>query len=297
MLVTFTVILPEPQRPPGDDEVMQHIRNFSVPSAYVKHSIFLPRHPGTLISLLLAAFFTPSLFFPCCNRMTPQQSNLDLSGDFRAHPFAELLIEIVQAKLTGSLRIARDSKKTIIYFRDGAIVFGVSNLKEYRLFHRLLKDKLIQQADLHNCPGLGNDMELAAWLQNKNLLTAAEINDSFVSQIGDIIVDGLTWPDGQWIFSASARLRSDVDFRIEIYNLLLDYARCVPGETVMGRFMSVHEAFVRQIDICTDLLLQPQEACVLEAFGSTPLKFDELRNSVNMPESGLAQALYALWLG
>ena len=88
-----------------------------------------------------------------------------------------------------------------------------------------------------------------------------------------------------------------VNYRIEIFKLLLDYARCVPGETVMNRFKSVQEKFVRQIDIVGDLVLQPQEACVLEAFGNTPLQFDQLRSSLKMPESGLAQALYALWLG
>ncbi|MEP7212890.1 MAG: DnaJ domain-containing protein [Acidobacteriota bacterium] len=228
--------------------------------------------------------------------MTPQ-SNLDLSGDFRTHPFAELIVEIVQAKLTGSLRVARATKKTIIYFRDGAIVFGVSNVREHRLFHRLLKENRIVQSDLHNCPGLGNDMELAVWLQNKGLIASAEISEAFVSQIAEIIIDAITWPDGQWVFSASARLRSDLNYRIDVFKLLLDYARCVSGETVMSRFKSVHETFVRQIDNVADLLLQPQEACVLEAFGNTPLKFDQLRGMLNMPESGLAQALYALWLG
>jgi curved DNA-binding protein CbpA len=228
--------------------------------------------------------------------MTPQ-NNLDHSGDLRVNPFAELLVEIVQARLTGSLRISRDVKKTIIYFRDGRVVFAVSNVREHRLFHRLLKEKRVTQSDLRDCPGLGNDMELSAWLQNKGLMNAGDVSDAFISQIGDIIVDALTWPDGQWIFSASARLRSDVDHKIEIYKLLLDYARCIPGEKVMSRFRSVQEAFVRQLDVFDDLLLNPHEACVLEAFGNTPLRFDQLRESLHIPESSLAEALYCLWLG
>ena len=228
--------------------------------------------------------------------MTPQ-NNLDLSSNFSVHPFAELLVEIVQTKLTGSLRIANDDKKTVIYLRDGSIVFGVSNVREFRLFHRLLKDKAIEQTDLHGCTQLANDMELAAWLQNKGLLSSDDIRDAFVSQIGDIVVDALMWPCGEWTFSPGARLRGDINYKIEIHRLLLDYARCVPGTTVMERFRSVQEAFVRQIDIVGDLLLQPQEACVLEVFQNVPITFDQLRHVLNIPESALAQSLYSLWLG
>ncbi|HMJ08171.1 MAG TPA: DnaJ domain-containing protein, partial [Pyrinomonadaceae bacterium] len=228
--------------------------------------------------------------------MTPQNS-LEISGDFRVHPAAELLVEIVQAKLTGALRLSHETKKTIVYFRDGAIVFGVSNAREHRLLTCLLKAKRIQESDLAKIPRVTNDMDLAAALQQKRILSKEEIEEVFVSQIGDIIVDFVSWPAGKWSFSPLARLREDIIFPIEIHKLLFDYARCVNGDVIMQRFKSVHESFVRQIEPVPDLLMQPQEACVMEVFQHTPLKFDELRQMLNMPEAGLAQSLYSLWLG
>ena len=227
--------------------------------------------------------------------MTPQ-SNLDLTGDFQLHPLAELLVEISQAKLTGSLRISLESKKTIIYFRNGALVFGVSNVREYRLFHRLLKEKRIEQSELRGFNDLSNDMELAAWLRKRGTLTEDDINGVFVAQISDIVVDALTWPQGNWVFSPTARLRSDVDYTIGTHKILIDYARCVPGERVVGRLAGVEEHFVRQVDM-PDIPLQPQETFVLEVFQNEPISFHQLKTTLNMPESGLAHALYALWLG
>ena len=53
--------------------------------------------------------------------MTPQ-NNLELNGNLHDHPLAELLVEISQACLNGSLRLASDEHKAIIYFDAGDVV-------------------------------------------------------------------------------------------------------------------------------------------------------------------------------
>lgn len=228
--------------------------------------------------------------------MTPQ-SNLDVSGKLGTHPLAELLIEIGQAKLTGTVRLSREAKKTIIYFRGGKIVFAVSNIRESRLVFRLLKDGRIRQSDVRGCTDPASDIELTAWLQNKKILNSDDVRDAFVSQIKEIIVDALTWTDGEWIFSASARLRSDVSYDIDASSLLLGYSRCLTGATVMNRFASFSEKFVRQIESVEENPLQTHEACVLNVFQNAPLTFDDLRGILKMPDFALGQAIYTLWLG
>jgi len=94
-----------------------------------------------------------------------------------------------------------------------------------------------------------------------------------------------------------ARLRTDVSYDIEIYPLLMDYARCVPSSNVTQRFKSVQERFVRSIDMVGIPQLQPQEARLLELFGDAPLDFSQLREMTSMPYAALTQSLYTLWLG
>jgi len=228
--------------------------------------------------------------------MTPPRK-LDLSGDFRVHPFAELLIEILQAKLTGALRLEVDTKKTIIYFRDGAVVFAVSNAREHRLFVRLLNTRFVSQSDLKKVGHFSNDMDLIAELCASGVITKEASANAFVSQFVEIIVDALTWPRATWLFSPMARLRTDVSYDIEIYPVLMDYARCVPASDVTQRFKSVQERFFRSIDMVSIPRLQPQEARVLELFGDTPLNFSQLREMTAMPDAALTQSLYTLWLG
>lgn len=228
--------------------------------------------------------------------MTPI-SELDLSGDFRVHPFAELLVEITQARLTGSVRIDSGTRKSVVYFRDGAVVFAISNSKEFRLAARLLAAHTVTQADLRKAGQHANDLDLAAALRDAGVLDEDGVNNAFVSQIGAIIIDALTWTSGTWSFSPLARLRSDVKFEIPLQQLLIDYARCVPLEAVMSRFKSVHERFVRPLEKTSDALLQPHEAAVLALFHDAPLDFSQVRSQINMPDNALGHALYVLWLG
>lgn len=225
------------------------------------------------------------------------QNNLDLKGDFQKHPFAELLVEIAQAKLSGSLRLTRSKQKAIIYFREGAVVYAVSNAREHRLFSVLLSRKKINQKRLAPFPNLANDLELAAALQEKKIFSKEEIDEIVTMQIESIIVDDLTWPDGVWVFSPLTRLREDLIYKTDVYKVLMDYARCLPSQEVYQRFKSVQEAFYRGPKPDTTAVLQPHEAYALDQFNGAQLTIEDLRPNCSLSETAMLQSLYVLWLG
>jgi curved DNA-binding protein CbpA len=228
--------------------------------------------------------------------MTAHQ-NLDLKGDFRWHPFAELLVEIGRAKLSGSLRLSRAKQKSIVYFRDGAVVHAVSNSREHRLFNVLLLRKRIDQKTLARVPEFANDLELAVALEEKAIFTRKELNEFVIVQIESIIIDALTWSTGEWLFSPLTRLREDLIYPIDIFALLMDYARCLPSHDVFQKFKSIQEAFHRELRPTTAAVLQPHEQYVLDLFKERQLTIEELRPLCSLPESATFQALYVLWLG
>lgn len=225
------------------------------------------------------------------------QNNLDIKGNFQKHPVAELLIEIVQTKLSGSLRLTVADQKSIIYFRDGSVVYAVSNAREQRLFSVLLNRKKVDQKTLVQFPNLANDLELAVALEEKKVFNAAEIREFITMQIESIIVDVMTWSKGEWIFSPLTRLREDLIYKTDIHKVLIDYARCLPSEEIYQRFRSVQESFYRAPNPETSALLQQHETYALERFGDSPMSIQELRPNCSLPEMALFQALYVLWLG
>jgi curved DNA-binding protein CbpA len=224
-------------------------------------------------------------------------NNLDLKGDFQNHPFAELLVEILHAKLSGSLRVANAKKKSIVYFRQGAVVYAVSNAREQRLFNILLNRKKVDQKTLAQFPNLANDLELAAELEQKKILTKRQLDEVTGMQIESIIVDALTWPNGEWAFSPLTRLRDDLIYKTDIYKVLVDYARCLPSQEVYRRFRSVQEAFYRAPSLPTSVLLQAHEQYALDQFNATQLTIEEMRSVCSLPESPMLQSIYVLWLG
>jgi hypothetical protein len=226
-----------------------------------------------------------------------QTRSLDQKGNFLNYPFAELLIEIGHARFSGSLRIFRADQKSVIYFDEGQVVFAVSNSKALRLFNVMLQNKKIDRSALAAFPNFANDMEFSLALQNAVGFAKEDVDAMFTLQIDAIVVDALSWPDGEWHFSPLARLRNDVRYKTSVHHVLMDYARCVPGDVVVKRFRSVNESFSMSPEGLNGHVLQAHEAYVLERFKGMTLNIAQLRGMCSLPESGMLQALYVLWLG
>lgn len=226
----------------------------------------------------------------------PPQSNLELKGQFLSHPFAELLAEISQAGLNGSLRVSNADKKCIVYVKSGRIVFAVSNVRSTRIFDILLRRGKISKDDLIKIPNFSSDFEVADFLVKNGVLSQAERDLLFREQIEGIVIDIMAWTDGEWIFSPLARIRDGVVFDIDATKSLLQYARCLTSETVLGRFRTMDEKFSRSeaSEFGFDLTLE--EGFILSRIDQIPATADDIVSISAMPNEKVLQSLYTLWL-
>jgi curved DNA-binding protein CbpA len=224
-------------------------------------------------------------------------NNLELQGSFQRSPLAELLVELRQTQLDGSLRLERETNKTIIYFKNGEIVFAVSNARSARIFEMLLRAGKIDKQMLAENPCYANDLEFAKILREKKVLSAAEIERLFSAQIENILRDALEWQTGEWTFSPLVKIRDGINFPISLPGILVEYARRLSGEEVLRRFRSVKENFTVHHALSVDSALQPHEAFVLSRFADSELTVDDALQTSALPEAATLQTLYALWLG
>jgi curved DNA-binding protein CbpA len=227
--------------------------------------------------------------------MTPQ-TELEIQGNFFTHPFAELVSEIDRARLTGSLRSADKEKKWVMYFKAGRIVFAVSNAKSSRLFDIMIRRGRMKSADVLKVPNYANDFEFSSYLQEKGFVTESDRNKLFIEQIEGIIIDALSWTDGKWTFSSLMRIRDGLSFDINSRKLLLDYARCLPINTVLGRFRSLDEGFSRSARSAEDIDLTAEEEFVLSGAAAEPRSASQLVNLAAIPEGVTLPAIYTLWI-
>lgn len=224
------------------------------------------------------------------------EKNLEISGSLRINPLAEVIAETRQAGLDGSLRVSNGAHKSIIYFSDGAVVFAVSNSRAFRLYSVMLNWKQIDKATLAKCPNFADDRQLAAELQRTGKFSKERIDEFTVQQIEEILIDAMSWTDGEWTFSPLARLRDDMKHSPKMTNSLRQYGRCLTAGHVADRFKSMHEMFSRISDR-SESEMQSDEEAVMKLFSGETLTLRNILDSCPLAEDNVLQALYVLWVG
>lgn len=228
--------------------------------------------------------------------MTPQ-NNLELNGNLHDHPLAELVVEIAQACLNGSLRISSEEHKAIIYFDAGDVVFAVSNARQHRLVNVLLREEKISSTQLSEIGNFTNDLDLRNLLIEKKLISANELNRQISRQIEEILQTALAWKEGKWNYNSLVRAKANMRFRVDLSGLLFEYARKLPNAALVRRFNSLQEKFEMKAGLPAHINLYPQEAFVFSRFGQENQTVEDIKNVGGISEIEVLKTLYTLWLG
>ena len=223
-------------------------------------------------------------------------NNLEINGNLLRHPLAELLVEILQSRLTGSLRLSHHNNKTIIYMKNGEVVFAVSNQRQHRIFEILLGVGAVTKRQLVEIPEFTNDFALAEALRERANFSESDIKAVFTQQIEGILRDAIGWKDGVWTFSPLARVKDDIHYKINTASLLVEFGRNLPKDALVRRFKSFKESFGKKPNPPADADLLPQEAFLLFRFDNSFLKVDEIKSLSGWSDMETLQRLYILWL-
>lgn len=224
-------------------------------------------------------------------------NNLELNGNLSEHPLAELLVEVRQANLNGSLRLTKEGQKVIIYFDSGDVVFAVSNSRQHRLYELLLREKIATKQQLLSISDFTDDLALSRNLVKNNLLAKTDIDALFFRQIEEIIVAVFDWLEGAWVFSPNIRIKDDIQFKINLPQLLIKYSRNLSSATIIRRFKSLRERFVIKPEMPVQINLLPPEAFIFSRFENSPMSIEKISAVSSMPEDETLKILYTLWLG
>ncbi len=223
-------------------------------------------------------------------------NQLEFKGNIERHPVAELFVEFTQKELTGSLRLVSGEKKTVVYFESGECVFAVSNARCHRLYELLLNQEQIDKKCLAEVDEFTNDFHLAHCLVENGVFTKPAIDAMFVFQINDIIKDAFGWAEGEFVFSAAARIKSDIHFDIDVCRLLDSYLDGLDESSILNRFASLDESFVLQSGTdLTTLDINPHEAFILSRLGTEPVSAGTLRAMSGMESDQILPVLYRFW--
>lgn len=224
-------------------------------------------------------------------------NNLEINGSLQTNPLAELLYEIAEHRFNGSLRIAHDAHKIVVYFDAGDVVFAVSNARQHRLFEALLRNEILSKESILAIADFTNDLSLRENLLKDNLMEKREVDRLFSELIYDILKTAIDWRSGEWTFSPFIRIKGNIRFTVNTRDLLIESARNLPPIEAARKFGNPHESLSVKSAMPAGVNLSPHESFVFSRFQGAPLTVEEVQNLSGLPEIDTFQILYALWLG
>src|SRR5437762_9494266 len=222
--------------------------------------------------------------------------NLELKGIIRLYPLGELIMEITEAKLCGSLRLASDDKKVVLYFDDGKLVFVVSNQRVFRLAETLLEQNILEPEFFAKNRNVSNDIQLLELISSSGQVSPANLRMLVRGQCESIVASALEWTEGEWEFSPFSRLKAGVAYEIEHQKLLFRYCHSLPAEAAQARFHSMDETFLLRPEGRNGLELAPHEAFLLSRFDSSPLELRHILTLSGLEANVAMHALYTIWM-
>jgi curved DNA-binding protein CbpA len=218
-----------------------------------------------------------------------------MEGQLSRHPLAELIREVIDSELSGSLRLSREAAKIAVYFDSGKPIFAASNLRAHRL-REILKRKNITSPQLENCPATAPDEELAQRLVANGDFKAEEMQKIRAGQASDVLRTALLWTDGDWQFNQKVRIPPEMRVTLDFDRLLLESARHLPLPYVKTRTEDANAGYSLGSKLASTNLL-PVESFILgrAEFAGAVFKLSDI-SANGLSEEDFLRGVYALSL-
>ncbi|HJS25410.1 MAG TPA: DUF4388 domain-containing protein, partial [Pyrinomonadaceae bacterium] len=215
-----------------------------------------------------------------------------MNGQLSEQPLAELIREISSKSLGGRLRLEHERVHAVVYFENGNIAYGASNLRTLRLREYLRKSKLVSEDNLDDRVP---DLELLKRLCAKKLVSEAAAEQIQTKQVADVLRLALLWTEGAWEFESRSHLEEQSNLKLDVSSLLLEAARRLPADFVVSRFSNRAEVISPVPEPLANTNLLPAEVFVLSRLDQ-PTSLRDLVAVSGLGEKETLQIIYSLAL-
>ena len=217
-----------------------------------------------------------------------------MNGQLEQHPLAELITEISERGLSGTMRLQHQQNKAAVYFEEGKVIYAASNMAHMRLAQYLKQHRLISEQQLSTLGNNRSDLSLVSQLCASGILDHAGVLLVIANQVSDLLRISLAWSDGSWDFD-DARLSDSVRVTVDMPALLLQGARNMPWELVAARFKDPNEIISPVANVPDFASLSPADGFVLSRVDG-PIPLHELLAVSGLRDEEGTRTIYGLIL-
>ncbi|HEX3086402.1 MAG TPA: DUF4388 domain-containing protein, partial [Pyrinomonadaceae bacterium] len=220
-------------------------------------------------------------------------SDRQTEGQLSERPLAELIRELIDAGLSGALRLSNGPARVVIYFEKGELLFATSNLRAHRL-REVFKRNAIAEGQIDDFPSQMSDEELGAALLQKGSITTDVLQKMRSTQAADVLRQAILWTAGEWSYERRVRIAADLRVPIDITRLLLESARRLPLAFIKSRVgVGATKYSIKKLN---DLPLSPTESLALSrvAAATDEVSLADLAATKGLSERNSLRSVYAL---
>ena len=220
------------------------------------------------------------------------KSDRQTEGQLSQSPLAELIREIIDADLSGAIRLSNGPARVIVYFEKGNLLFATSNVRAHRL-REVFKRNAFDAAQLDESTSNLSDDDLATRLMQSGAITPELLQQMRSAQVADILRLALLWTAGEWWYEQRVRVAGDVRVAIDVNRLLLESTRQLPLPFIKSR-VDIGAVNYSSGEV-KDLSLSPTEAHALSRIREAKdgASFADLATK-DLREQDLLRSAYAL---
>src|SRR4029077_369113 len=218
-----------------------------------------------------------------------------LKGQISDLPVPDVLQHLRKIEATGVLTLVSGGARKAVYYKDGRVVFGGSNLPNDRLGEILLREGKITVEDYEaSIRAITKGKRQGKVLVEMGALSPKDLWEGVQFQLKEIVYTVFQWDEGQFLFEESSlpeKERITVD--LDIQDLILAGLRRVDaGGRVQARFPE-GDAVLERASTDVPAALEPYEVHVLKLIDAERSVLDICRES-EIGDNETLKTLYAL---
>ncbi len=199
--------------------------------------------------------------------------DLDLQGNIERFTLPEIFQLVSASRKTGTLGIQRDDNIVMVYFRDGAVIYGYGPRKTYHIgrmlvdMGRISTDQLDESIATQAGDG-GKGKRLGQILIEKRYIDRADLEQVVRRQVEELIYSLMTWDKGSFKFYENQfPTEEEITVKLSTENVVLEGLRRLDEMTrlkdALPDFSTVFAVAPSEPGQKRDISLQPEEWNIL----------------------------------
>ena len=143
------------------------------------------------------------------------------SGSLGQKPTLDLIVELYQGAVTGSLKLERAPLQKAVYFRDGQILFAASNDPKDQLASILVEEGKLGPDQMQVAQArVSSGNPLAKVLTELGYISQRELADAARIKVEKILTDLYTWTEGTYQFATKSLPKGAIDLDLSTPQLI-----------------------------------------------------------------------------